>query len=65
MSSHYSTLQGAVKTNTRKRNYHVSVSADGKTCATVMVQAEGVRDALKKAYEKVSGWQRVPDEPVD
>lgn len=54
-----------MKTNTRKRLYHVAVSESGKTHATVAVEAEGVRDALKKAYEKVSGWQGVPADPLD
>ena len=52
-----------MKTNTAKRSYHVAVSQGGKVHATVSVTAEGVRDALKKAYEKVSGWQGVsPDD---
>ena len=49
-----------LKTNTRKRDYHVAISVDGKTVATVTVRAEGVRDACKKAYETISGWQGVP-----
>lgn len=53
------------KTNTRKRDYHIAVSLDGKTVATVTVRAEGVRDALKQAYQKVSGWQMVNPEPLD
>lgn len=54
-----------LKTNTRKRDYHITVSLDGKTVATVAVRAEGVRDALKQAYQKVSGWQMVNPEPLD
>lgn len=54
-----------LKTNTRKRDYHIAVSLDGKTVATVAVRAEGVRDALKQAYQKVSGWQMVNPEPLD
>lgn len=54
-----------LKTNTRKRDYHIAVSLDGKTVATVAVRAEGVRDALKQAYQKVSGWQTVNPEPLD
>lgn len=54
-----------MKTNTRKRSYRVAVmDGSGKTHATVAVEAEGVRDALKKAYEKVSGWQGVPADDV-
>lgn len=53
------------KTNTRKRDYHVAISLDGKTVATVTVRAEGVRDACKKAYETISGWQMVNPEPLD
>lgn len=53
-----------LKTNTRKRDYHVAISLDGKTVATVTVTAEGVRDALKQAYEKVSGWQGVAPEEL-
>ena len=54
-----------LKTNTRKRDYHIAVSLDGKTVATVTVRAEGVRDALKQAYQKVSGWQGVPGDDLD
>lgn len=54
-----------LKTNTRKRDYHIAVSLDGKTVATVTVRAEGVRDALKQAYQKVSGWQGVPADDLD
>ena len=52
-----------LKTNTKKRDYRVVVQMKGVTITTVAVTAEGVRDALKKAYEKVSGWQQVaPDD---
>lgn len=54
-----------LKTNTRKRDYHIAVSLDGKTVATVTVRAEGVRDALKQAYQKVSGWQGVASNDLD
>lgn len=55
-----------LKTNTVKRDYHVAVTdGHGKNYATVTVRAEGVRDALKKAYEKVCGWQTVPPEVLD
>ena len=54
-----------LKTNTRKRDYHIAVSLDGKTVATVTVRAEGVRDACKKAYETISGWQGVPADDMD
>lgn len=54
-----------LKTNTRKCDYHITVSLDGKTVATVAVRAEGVRDALKRAYQKVSGWQGVPADDLD
>lgn len=54
-----------MKTNTRKRMYHVAVSESGNTHATFTVEAEGVRDALKKSYEKCSGWQGVPADPLD
>lgn len=54
-----------LKTNTRKRDYHVAISMDGKTVVTVTVRAEGVRDACKKAYETISGWQMVNPEPLD
>ena len=51
--------------NTRKRGYTVTVTDEsGKTKATVAVTAEGVRDALKKAYEKVSGWQSAAPEEL-
>lgn len=55
-----------MKTNTRKRNYRIAVmDGAGKTHATVNVTAEGVRDALKQAYQKVSGWQGVPGDDLD
>ena len=41
------------KTNTRKRDYHVAVSLDGKTVATVTVRAEGVRDAIDCQYTHI------------
>ena len=51
--------------NTRKRGFTVAVvDENGKTQATVGVTAEGVRDALKKAYEKVSGWQSAAPEEL-
>lgn len=54
-----------MKTNTRKRTYRIAVmDGTGKTHATVAVTAEGVRDALKQAYEKVSGWQGVTPEEL-
>ena len=50
-----------MKINVRQRDYIVAVNGpDGKVHATVQVHAQGVRDALKKAYEKVSGWQALP-----
>lgn len=54
-----------MKTNTRKRSYKITVSEGGKVHATVNVTAEGVRDALKQAYQKVSGWQGVPGDDLD
>lgn len=54
-----------MKTNTRKRVYHIAVTEGGKTHATVTVTAEGVRDALKQAYQKVSGWQGVAPDDLD
>lgn len=51
-----------MKTNTRKRLYKVTVAEGGKIHATISVTAEGVRDALKKSYEKVCGWQGVQPE---
>lgn len=46
------------KNQTVKRDYRITVvDSTGKTQQTVVVRAEGVRDALKKAYEKVCGWQ--------
>lgn len=54
-----------MKTNTKKRNYRIAVmDGGGKVHVTVNVTAEGVRDALKQAYEKVSGWQGVPSESL-
>lgn len=53
------------KNQTVRRDYHITVSLGGKTVSTVQVRAEGVRDALKKAYEKVSGWQKTEVEVLD
>lgn len=53
------------KNQTVRRDYHVAISTEGKTVATVTVRAEGVRDALKQAYQKVSGWQGVPADDLD
>lgn len=53
-----------LKTNTTKHEYRVAVQMKGVTITSVAVTAEGVRDALKKAYEKVSGWQRVTPEEL-
>ena len=54
------------KNQTVKRDYHIAVTdGRGKNSATVTVRAEGGRDALKKAYEKVCGWQTVPPENMD
>ena len=50
------------KNNTQKRDYIVSVSLGNKLETTVAVRAEGVRDALRKAYSRVCGWQAVPDD---
>lgn len=55
------------KNQTVRRDYHITIAdaASGKTVSTVQVRAEGVRDALKKAYEKVSGWQKTTPEPLE
>lgn len=50
------------KNNTQKRDYIVSVSLGNKLETTIAVRAEGVRDALRKAYSRVCGWQAVPDD---
>lgn len=50
------------KNNTQKRDYIVSVSLGNKLETTVAVRAEGVRDALRKAYSRVCGWQAAPDD---
>lgn len=53
-----------VRTNVRRDTYYITVSRGDKLEQTVQVTAEGVRDALKKAYEKVSGWQGVPPDEL-
>lgn len=53
-----------VKTNVRRETYYITVSRGAKLEQSVQVVAEGVRDALKKAYEKVSGWQGVPPDDL-
>lgn len=52
------------KNQTVKRDYHITIAAGGKTQATVTVRAEGVRDALKQAYNKICGWQTVDAEEL-
>ncbi len=54
------------KNQTVKREYNIAVSdVHGTIYTTVQVRAEGVRDALKQAYEKVSGWQMKTPEALD
>lgn len=53
-----------LKKNVRKQDYRVIVQMKGVTITSVSVSAESVRDAIKKAYEKVSGWQAVTPEEM-
>lgn len=50
-------MNGTLKTQTVKRDYHIAVSHDGKLITTVQVRAATAREALQEAYRTVSGWQ--------
>ena len=49
-----------LKTNTRKRDYHIAVTLDGKTIDTFVAHTDCVLNALKSAYEQCSGYTRTP-----
>lgn len=55
---------GELRTNTRKRDYHIAVVLDGKTQATFVAKTDSVVNALKKAYEQACGWTRTPCEDL-
>lgn len=53
-----------LKTNTRKRDYHITVTLNGKIEQTFVAHTDSICNALKSAYEQVCGWTRTPVEPL-
>ena len=51
---------GELRTNTRKRDYHITVDLEGKTQATFVAKTDSVVNALRMAYEQVCGWTKTP-----
>lgn len=56
--------QPQLKTNTRKRDYHIAVSVDGKTQATFVAHTDSLVNALKSAYGQACGWTFTPVETL-
>lgn len=53
-----------LKTNTKKKDYHIAVSFNGKLQATFVAHTDSICNALKSAYEQCCGWTRTPIEPL-
>lgn len=53
-----------LKTNTRKRDYHIAITLDGKLIDTFGAHTDSVLNALKSAYEQCCGYQGKPREPL-
>lgn len=51
-----------IKTNTRKRDYHITITLDGKTMDTFVAHTDSVLNALKSAYEQCCGYRSVTRE---
>lgn len=54
-----------IKTNTRKRTYHIAITLDGKIVDTFAAHTDSVLNALKSAYEQCSGYAVKPREPFE
>lgn len=53
-----------IKTNSRKIDYKIAVTLDGKTIATFGTHTDSVVNALKSAYEQACGWTFTPREQL-
>lgn len=53
-----------LKTNTRKRDYHIAITLDGKLIDTFVAHTDSVVNALKSAYEQCCGYTFTPREPL-
>ena len=53
-----------LKTNTRKKDYKISVTLDGKLIATFGTHTDSVVNSLKSAYEQACGWTFTPKEEL-
>ena len=53
-----------LKTNTRKKDYKISVTLDGKLIATYGTHTDSVVNSLKSAYEQACGWTFTPKEEL-
>ena len=51
-----------MRTNTRKKDYHISITVDGKVIDTFVARTDSVLNALKSAYEQCCGYRRVTRE---
>lgn len=54
-----------LKTNTRKRHYHIEVHLEKKIIASFGADTDSVCNALKAAYEQACGWTRTPVQPLE
>lgn len=48
-----------LKTNTRKKDFHISITVDGKVIDTFVARTDSVLTALKSAYEQCCGYRKV------
>lgn len=53
---------GELRTNTRKRDYHITITLDGKVVDTFAAHTDSVLNALKSAYEQCCGYRKVTRE---
>jgi len=53
-----------LKTNTRKRDYHIAITMDGKIVDTFVAHTDSVLNALRSAFEQCAGYTRIPKEPL-
>ena len=53
-----------MKTNTRKRDYHIMITLEGKTIDTFKAHTDSVLNALKSAYEQCCGYRSVTRELI-
>ena len=53
-----------LKTNTRKKDYKIAVTLDGKLIATFGTHTDSVVNSLKSAYQQACGWTFTPREEL-